>query len=207
MVSIKRLQNFMMFDEAKSVNDPANKESEVSDKIPRGSIRIKEGSAKWLENAEENTLSSINMRIEPGQLIAVVGQVGSGKSSLLHAILSEMSLNSGSIEVFVIPSFNQLHITECDHSSFQFILPRSAARSLTRVRSPGYLLDRYDKISSLAVKWTTENTTELLRSASSEGISRYFLTATGRLSVKGESVCQGVSERGEKKRASWKFDG
>ena len=40
---------------------------------------------------------SINLRIEPGQLVAVVGSVGSGKSSLLECLLGEMDKLSGRI--------------------------------------------------------------------------------------------------------------
>lgn len=35
-------------------------------------------------------LTNINLRVEPGQLVCVVGSVGSGKSSLVQAILGEM---------------------------------------------------------------------------------------------------------------------
>jgi len=40
---------------------------------------------------------SINLKIEPGQLVAVVGSVGSGKSSLLQCLLGEMDKLSGTI--------------------------------------------------------------------------------------------------------------
>ena len=46
-------------------------------------------------------LFSINLDVPRGQLIAVVGHVGSGKSSLLSAILGEMCKCSGSASVNV----------------------------------------------------------------------------------------------------------
>lgn len=46
-----------------------------------------------------DTLSSINMDIPKGQLAVVVGPVGSGKSSLLSAILGEMNISQGSISI------------------------------------------------------------------------------------------------------------
>ncbi|CAM9553747.1 unnamed protein product, partial [Hapterophycus canaliculatus] len=37
------------------------------------------------------TLDEIDLRIEPGQLVGVVGAVGSSKTSLLMAIMKEMT--------------------------------------------------------------------------------------------------------------------
>ena len=44
---------------------------------------------------------SINLKVKPGQLVAIVGQVGAGKSSLLSAILGEMERVQGSVSVRV----------------------------------------------------------------------------------------------------------
>lgn len=44
-------------------------------------------------------LRDVSLDILPGSLIAVVGSVGSGKSSLLSAIMGEMILDSGTISV------------------------------------------------------------------------------------------------------------
>ncbi|CAM6097228.1 unnamed protein product [Calypogeia fissa] len=58
------------------------------------------GRAKASKPNEKNekmlpTLKGINMAIPTGQLAAVIGPVGSGKSSLLHAIIGEMELVKG----------------------------------------------------------------------------------------------------------------
>lgn len=42
-------------------------------------------------------LSDINLKMTSGQLVAVVGRVGSGKSSLIHAVLGEMRKLHGSV--------------------------------------------------------------------------------------------------------------
>uniref|UniRef100_A0A673B1B7 ABC transporter domain-containing protein n=1 Tax=Sphaeramia orbicularis TaxID=375764 RepID=A0A673B1B7_9TELE len=42
------------------------------------------------------SLHSLNIKVEPGSIVAVVGHVGSGKSSLLSAMLGEMERRSGS---------------------------------------------------------------------------------------------------------------
>lgn len=62
-------------------------------------ISIENGSAKWLEHESEDILQNINIKVRPGELIAIVGQVGAGKSSLMNVILKELRLNQGSIQV------------------------------------------------------------------------------------------------------------
>ena len=44
---------------------------------------------------------SIDVKAEQGSLIAIVGQVGAGKSSLISAILGEMEKIEGSVKVNV----------------------------------------------------------------------------------------------------------
>ena len=44
---------------------------------------------------------SINLEVARGQLIAVVGKVGAGKSSLLQAMLGEMEKVEGSVTIKV----------------------------------------------------------------------------------------------------------
>ena len=46
-----------------------------------------------------NVLKNINFACRPGELVIVVGPVGSGKTSLLQAILSELRVREGSIQV------------------------------------------------------------------------------------------------------------
>lgn len=63
------------------------------------SVFIENCNAKWLDYEREDTLQNINLKVRPGELIAIVGQVGSGKSSLLNVILKELRLQEGSIQV------------------------------------------------------------------------------------------------------------
>lgn len=46
-------------------------------------------------------LPSVNLDIMPGKLVAVVGTVGSGKSSLMSAMLGEMENVCGNIKIKV----------------------------------------------------------------------------------------------------------
>ncbi|XP_059178966.1 multidrug resistance-associated protein 1-like [Physella acuta] len=61
-------------------------------------IRMDNASFSW-EKSGNIILRNINLKIEPGKLVAVVGSVGAGKSSLLLALLGEMNRISGSSNI------------------------------------------------------------------------------------------------------------
>uniref|UniRef100_A0A1I7UPW2 ABC-type glutathione-S-conjugate transporter n=1 Tax=Caenorhabditis tropicalis TaxID=1561998 RepID=A0A1I7UPW2_9PELO len=61
-------------------------------------LKVENGSFSWSSD-EDHTLHDISLNIQKGQLVAIVGRVGSGKSSLLHAILGEMNKVSGSVQI------------------------------------------------------------------------------------------------------------
>lgn len=58
-------------------------------------ISLKDADFKWHQDAEALTLSKINVTLRPGTLTIVVGPVGSGKSSLVNAMLGEMYQTRG----------------------------------------------------------------------------------------------------------------
>ncbi|KAK0158239.1 hypothetical protein PV328_009270 [Microctonus aethiopoides] len=108
-VSIRRLQEFMMNDEIQSTKSSTHKNTNCKDaqknenesqihtvnEDDNKSVILEGVNAKWLESDNEDTLQNININIKAGQLIAVVGQVGAGKSSLLNVILKELQINCG----------------------------------------------------------------------------------------------------------------
>ncbi|UMM38706.1 hypothetical protein L5515_016086 [Caenorhabditis briggsae] len=62
-------------------------------------VKIDDGAFAWGPKEEDKSLHNISFDIKRGQLVAVIGRVGSGKSSLLHALLGEMNKLSGSVQV------------------------------------------------------------------------------------------------------------
>ncbi|KAG0240809.1 Multidrug resistance-associated protein 4 [Actinomortierella wolfii] len=63
-------------------------------------IYLHDADFSWLESPISNpTLKFINLSVKPNQLVAVVGDVGSGKSSLLAAIMGQIKLVAGDKEV------------------------------------------------------------------------------------------------------------
>jgi len=65
-------------------------------------IVIEEGYFTWETDSEmPSTLRNINLNIEEGSLVAIVGPVGSGKSSLLSAVLGEINKINGRVNTKV----------------------------------------------------------------------------------------------------------
>uniref|UniRef100_A0AAF5PGH3 ABC-type glutathione-S-conjugate transporter n=1 Tax=Wuchereria bancrofti TaxID=6293 RepID=A0AAF5PGH3_WUCBA len=89
-VSNTRLKSFLSDDEM---------QLSVVDRISSGdyALSIENGNFSWDNN--KVTLNNINLKIKKGELVAIVGKVGSGKSSLLSAILGEMDKLDGSVDV------------------------------------------------------------------------------------------------------------
>ena len=90
-VSMQRVNKFLNNDELD--DDAVQHDTEIYDRI-----QIKNGSFKWADN-DPLILEDINFNVKPGSLTAVVGTVGSGKSSLLGACLGDMVKVSGSVNV------------------------------------------------------------------------------------------------------------
>ncbi|KAJ2792097.1 hypothetical protein H4R20_006784, partial [Coemansia guatemalensis] len=61
-------------------------------------VSIQGGTFKWL-SGDEPVLRDVSVQCKRNELLAVVGQVGSGKSSLISAILGEMIKCSGDVAV------------------------------------------------------------------------------------------------------------
>lgn len=92
-VSVKRLANFLRQEELDP--DCVNRDS-YGDKP----VEISRGSFTWGASSSERTiLDGINFQVNDGSLVAVIGSVGSGKSSLISAILGEMDKRKGSVNL------------------------------------------------------------------------------------------------------------
>ena len=89
-VSLKRINGYMNSEELSS--DTVGKDTNVPEPV-----KAQNASFTW--DITRDTLQDINMSVQAGSLVAVVGSVGSGKSSLLSALLGEMTRTSGSVNV------------------------------------------------------------------------------------------------------------
>ena len=92
-VSIRRLEKFMMYPEVSKA--PATKTQVATQSTP---LYLENVTARW-DETRDYTLQNVDLTVQAGSFIAVVGQIGSGKSSLLQAILRELPLDDGVLEV------------------------------------------------------------------------------------------------------------
>ncbi|KAJ2359931.1 hypothetical protein IW150_007647, partial [Coemansia sp. RSA 2607] len=60
-------------------------------------VSVADGTFRWLSTDEQPTLADINIECKRSELVAVIGKVGSGKSSLTSAILGDMVKSSGTV--------------------------------------------------------------------------------------------------------------
>lgn len=91
-VSMKRVNTFLNWADL----DPANV---ILDPKAENVISITNGTFRWDKEIPKPTLQNINVTVPEGKLVAVVGPVGCGKSSLLAAITGEMEKLSGNVIV------------------------------------------------------------------------------------------------------------
>ncbi|XP_068065704.1 ATP-binding cassette sub-family C member 3 isoform X1 [Anomalospiza imberbis] len=91
-VSLKRIQQFLNHDEL----NPNCVETKVI--APGNAISVRNATFSWGKELKP-TLKDINMLIPSGSLVAIVGHVGCGKSSLVSALLGEMEKLEGEVAV------------------------------------------------------------------------------------------------------------
>ncbi|KAF8747849.1 ABC transporter transmembrane region [Rhizoctonia solani] len=62
-------------------------------------LEVKGADFKWSRTAEVPTLEQIDLTVRKGELIGVLGRVGSGKTSLLSAVVGEMIREDGVVKI------------------------------------------------------------------------------------------------------------
>ena len=67
--------------------------------VKNGEIEFNDVSFKYSENAEKFALSNINLKIESGQTIGIIGSTGSSKSTLVNLIPRLYDVSEGSVTV------------------------------------------------------------------------------------------------------------
>lgn len=93
MAPMKRVTEVMNHDS--TITSPVNPRTEVAN----GSIEFKSVDFGYHEGAEEFVLKNINLSIESGETIGVIGGTGSAKTSLINLISRLYDVNNGQVLV------------------------------------------------------------------------------------------------------------
>ncbi|XP_074155461.1 LOW QUALITY PROTEIN: ATP-binding cassette sub-family C member 4 [Sminthopsis crassicaudata] len=92
LISIKRIQKFLILDEVSQSNTQPQKDEKAL-------VHVQDFTGYWDKASEIPTLQNLSFTVRPRELLAVVGPVGSGKSSLLSAVLGELPRHNGLVTV------------------------------------------------------------------------------------------------------------
>ena len=96
-VSLRRIEEFLSCEDMERAlgerkyltNKSFSCEADEDGEHP-SSVIFREASFSWSKSSLSPTLTDLSLNIRAGELVAVVGKIGSGKSSLLSAVLGEM---------------------------------------------------------------------------------------------------------------------
>ncbi|KAJ8978761.1 hypothetical protein NQ317_017484 [Molorchus minor] len=99
-ISVKRIEEFLMREEIRPRRIGSDFKNDISSiNVDRPAIFMQGICAKWDSSSNDDTLSIANFKVGSNELVAVIGTVGSGKTSLFHVILNELPISKGSLEV------------------------------------------------------------------------------------------------------------
>ncbi|XP_045076725.1 ATP-binding cassette sub-family C member 4-like, partial [Coregonus clupeaformis] len=94
IISIRRIKNFLLLDEIERNNMRFTQEEEKDT-----SVEIKDLICYWDKCLDAPSLQNLSLTVKSEQLVAVIGPVGAGKSSLLSAILGELPHDKGVLRI------------------------------------------------------------------------------------------------------------
>jgi ATP-binding cassette subfamily C (CFTR/MRP) protein 4 len=101
-IALRRIDKFLSVEE-KKVNIE-------STEVALGTLKLRNLTASWINQSTATSynykgdfnsvsIKNIDFNFEQGKLYAIVGNVGSGKSSLLYSALGELEIKSGDIQI------------------------------------------------------------------------------------------------------------
>ncbi|XP_069577159.1 ATP-binding cassette sub-family C member 4-like isoform X2 [Brachyistius frenatus] len=95
-VSVQRIQEFLSLDE---VPESGGSGGALRGTQKDASVEIQDLVCYWDKNADIPTLRNVSFSLKSKELLAVIGPVGAGKSSLLSSVLGELPADRGELKV------------------------------------------------------------------------------------------------------------
>ena len=76
-----------------SVNETLDQDN--NEKKIQSPVFFRNFTGYWNKDSKTPCLENINLTIQPGQVTAVIGKIGSGKTSFIFSFLNEIPITSG----------------------------------------------------------------------------------------------------------------
>ena len=92
-MSITRIQDFLLLQERE--DQEGGRTIVTNDDNKNDTVTLEKVTGKWNKDENEDTLANINLNLKSGQLVAIIGPVGSGK------VCSDAKLNHLKFEMFL----------------------------------------------------------------------------------------------------------
>ncbi|XP_071016016.1 ATP-binding cassette sub-family C member 4-like [Oncorhynchus clarkii lewisi] len=93
-ISVRRIKNFLLLDEIVK-----SKHGFLQEEKQEPNVEIQDLICYWDTSQDAPSLQNLSLTVKSEQLVAVIGPVGAGKSSLLSAILGELPHDKGVLKV------------------------------------------------------------------------------------------------------------
>lgn len=146
-VSVQRINKFLNSEEV----DPDN----VTKNPSENALSIVDGTFTW--GGETTTLKNINLKVKKGNLTAIVGSVGCGKTSLISSLLGEMEKIKGKTNV----DGNIAYVPQQGSTDFSFYFLGNILFFIKNFTQLGSKMRRFKTTSCLAKSSTRHFTTKL----------------------------------------------
>ncbi|KAI4581545.1 hypothetical protein MJG53_009988 [Ovis ammon polii x Ovis aries] len=92
IASVQRIKNFLLLDELPQCDHQLPSDGKTI-------VNMQDFTSFWDKELRTPTLQGLSFTVRPGELLAVVGPVGAGKSSLLGALLGELPPSQGKVSM------------------------------------------------------------------------------------------------------------
>eukprot|EP00760_Papus_ankaliazontas_P006663 PhM_4_TR1312/c0_g1_i2/m.52757/K05673/ABCC4; ATP-binding cassette, subfamily C (CFTR/MRP), member 4 len=96
-IIFQRVENILHSCNKKEYRNRGSRATDV-DGTPELGITVSNVSGKW-EPTSPFSLQDVSFHVNPGEVVALVGKVGSGKSSILECLLGEFTPQSGGVHI------------------------------------------------------------------------------------------------------------
>lgn len=82
--------------------------------VTQGAIRFEDVRFAYPNKAEDEVLRGIDFEVQPGQMLALVGDTGAGKSTIIHLLSRFYDITSGTIELDgrALPDYTLKHLRQ-----------------------------------------------------------------------------------------------